>query len=60
MQLLILIIYFHSTGDSERQIIASAMNEYHKNTCIRFVPRTSETDYVNINKSGAGYYTIYV
>ena len=35
-------------ADVQRQIIASAMNEYHKNTCIRFVPRTDERDYIEI------------
>ena len=35
-------------ADIQRQIIASAMNEYHKNTCIRFVPRTNERDYIEI------------
>lgn len=31
------------------------MNEYHKNTCIRFTPKTNENDYVSIQKNGGGY-----
>uniref|UniRef100_A0A2L2Y0Q3 Metalloendopeptidase n=1 Tax=Parasteatoda tepidariorum TaxID=114398 RepID=A0A2L2Y0Q3_PARTP len=30
------------------QKIETAMNEYHKNTCIRFVKRTDEEDYVRL------------
>nr|CAH0106334.1 unnamed protein product [Daphnia galeata] len=33
-----------------RCAIGFAMNQYHKNTCIRFVPRTNETDYIQINR----------
>ncbi|KAI9559341.1 hypothetical protein GHT06_016130 [Daphnia sinensis] len=38
----------------QRQIIAFAMSTYHNNTCIRFVPRTCETNYIRIYKSGRG------
>ncbi|XP_046647129.1 zinc metalloproteinase nas-1-like [Daphnia pulicaria] len=38
----------------QREIIASAMNALHQNTCIRFVPRASEKDYVRITKTGGG------
>ncbi len=31
------------------------MNAYHKKTCIRLVPRTTETNYIRIYKSGTGY-----
>jgi len=37
----------------ERSVIARAIIEYRNNTCLRFVPRTSERDYVHI-MSGAG------
>ena len=45
---LIKLSYILFKADVQRQIIASAMNEYHKNTCIRFVPRTNERDYIEI------------
>jgi hypothetical protein len=32
-----------------RCAIGYAMTQYHKNTCIRFVPRTRQTDYVQLN-----------
>ncbi|XP_046443276.1 hatching enzyme 1.2-like isoform X1 [Daphnia pulex] len=38
----------------QRTVIAFAMNEYHKYTCIQLVPRTSETNYIRILKSGTG------
>ncbi|EFX86899.1 hypothetical protein DAPPUDRAFT_221724 [Daphnia pulex] len=38
----------------QRNIIASAMDAYHTKTCIRFVPRTTETNYIKIYKSGGG------
>uniref|UniRef100_A0A0N8CA37 Metalloendopeptidase n=1 Tax=Daphnia magna TaxID=35525 RepID=A0A0N8CA37_9CRUS len=38
----------------QRQIIASAMSTYHNRTCIRFVPRTTERNYISIFKSGQG------
>ncbi|GIY62670.1 zinc metalloproteinase nas-15 [Caerostris darwini] len=34
----------------ERSIIARSMDEYHKNTCIRFLPRSTETDFVFITR----------
>ncbi|XP_032781961.2 hatching enzyme 1.2 [Daphnia magna] len=38
----------------QRQIIASGMSTYHNKTCIRFVPRTTERNYISIFKSGQG------
>ncbi|GFR04685.1 zinc metalloproteinase nas-13 [Trichonephila clavata] len=34
----------------ERSIIARAIEEYHKNTCIRFFPRNNENDFVFITR----------
>ncbi|XP_050718047.1 zinc metalloproteinase nas-15-like isoform X2 [Eriocheir sinensis] len=39
-----------SYNKQERGIIAMAMNNYHVQTCIRFVPRTVERDYIHIIK----------
>merc|ERR1712110_699368 len=35
-------------GENERANIARAIIEFEKNTCIRVIPRTTETDYVSI------------
>jgi len=37
-----------SFSSSDRAKIMKAINTYHTKTCIRFVPRTNETDYVSI------------
>ncbi|CAL4065514.1 unnamed protein product [Meganyctiphanes norvegica] len=39
--------YFYGT---ERAVIVRAMAEYHKETCLKFVPRTTQRDYVHILK----------
>jgi hypothetical protein len=41
---------------TDRANLQAAINDYHKKTCIRWVPRTSQTAYVNIlrNRNGAG------
>jgi hypothetical protein len=33
-----------------RCAIGYAMTQYHKISCIRFVPRTIQSDYIKINK----------
>ncbi|GIY20493.1 astacin-like metalloprotease toxin 1 [Caerostris darwini] len=33
-------------------VILKGMKNYHDNTCVRFVPRTTEKDYVNIYQGG--------
>ncbi|XP_046456657.1 astacin-like [Daphnia pulex] len=38
----------------QRATIAFAMSDYHDNTCIRFVPRTCEKNYLTLFKSGGG------
>ncbi|XP_028432361.1 high choriolytic enzyme 1-like [Perca flavescens] len=38
---------------SENQLIVNAVQGFHSKTCIRFVPRNNETDYVSVeNQSG--------
>ncbi len=39
-----------SFNSYERGVIAKAMKEYHLHTCIRFVPRVGQTDYIKIMK----------
>ena len=38
----------------EKRVIAQAMRDYHKHTCIRFIPRTKEKDYLTLQKTGDG------
>ncbi|KAM7361905.1 zinc metalloproteinase nas-1-like [Cochliomyia hominivorax] len=48
---------FEIAGDFSRdelEIIAYAIDEYHTKTCIRFIHRTSETDYISIVKGNSG------
>ncbi|KAI8485971.1 hypothetical protein Bbelb_362920 [Branchiostoma belcheri] len=37
---------------SEAAVILAAMADFHSETCIQFVPRTTEQDYVHIRKLG--------
>lgn len=36
------------------QMIETAINEYHRRTCIRFKPRTTEADYISIVNGNSG------
>jgi len=38
-------------SSEERKTIASAMQDYHKKTCLRFVPRKTQSDYLKIIRS---------
>lgn len=40
---------------AERSVIARALMEYHNKTCIRFVPRTIQPDYIVFRTTGSGY-----
>ena len=37
---------FLSTGKEARTSIRKAIREFHKRTCVKFVPRTNEKDYI--------------
>ncbi|KAI9554673.1 hypothetical protein GHT06_019949 [Daphnia sinensis] len=39
---------------AERGVIARALMEYHNRTCIRFVPRTIQPDYIVFRTTGSG------
>ncbi|XP_032781959.2 hatching enzyme 1.2 [Daphnia magna] len=50
------IPYVISSGytSTQRKVIASVMNIYQNKTCLRFVPRTTQANYIRIRKSGQG------
>ena len=35
---------------SVKSLIVAAMDQYHQNTCIRFVERSNQYDYIHISK----------
>merc|ERR1712029_333983 len=35
-------------NNDEMKVIAQGMKDFHEKTCLRFVPRTSERDYIEI------------
>ncbi|XP_005180435.1 hatching enzyme 1.2-like [Musca domestica] len=41
-------------NSQDRAIIEHAIAEYHRRTCIRFVPRTNQADYVSIVSGSSG------
>jgi hypothetical protein len=43
-----------SVPASDRSVLQRCMNEYHTKTCIRFVPKSSERDYLVIKNSPTG------
>ncbi|XP_069993615.1 zinc metalloproteinase nas-4 isoform X2 [Penaeus vannamei] len=47
-----------SYSKSERSTIAAAMAEFHRSTCIRFVPRNAEKDYIHILKGDGCYSSV--
>lgn len=40
-------------GSYERSVIAKAMKTYHEKTCIKFIPRTTQSAYIHLMK-GSG------
>ena len=37
---------------SKREKVLKAMDDFHKHTCIKFIPRTREKHYINIGEHG--------
>ncbi|XP_065073301.1 zinc metalloproteinase nas-4 isoform X1 [Ochlerotatus camptorhynchus] len=51
------VVPFEINGNfraNEMQMIEAAINEYHKNTCIKFVAHMGERDYISIESSSTG------
>lgn len=45
MTILSLVFFLPATATS---LIQSAMQDYHSNTCLRFVPRTTQRNYIKL------------
>ena len=41
-------------SQSNREKVLKAMDDFHKHTCIKFIPRTTETHYINIGEHNGG------
>ena len=41
-------LYFFQYTEKERTVLLNAMDHWENYTCIRFVPRTTERDYISI------------
>lgn len=47
-------VFDSSLSYSDQNIIKAAMNEYHRSTCIRFVQRSNEADYLAFENNPTG------
>lgn len=47
-------VFASNVGSSDRKIIQRAIDEYHSKTCLRFVKRTNEKDYLSFESSNTG------
>lgn len=36
--------------EQQREIVLKAMSNYYENTCVKFIPRSTEYDYINITQ----------
>ena len=41
-------------SQSNREKVLKAIDDFHKHTCIKFIPRTTETHYINIGEHNGG------
>jgi len=44
----------HFLASEQMAIIEASFEEYHTKTCVKFVPRTDETDYIDIQSEQTG------
>ena len=54
-----IFILLNQIGRAEKRVIAEAMLEYHKYTCIRFIPRMQETSFITLQKTGRGFVLLF-
>jgi hypothetical protein len=47
-------VFHSSVPTSDRNTIKRAMDMYHEKTCIKFVPRSNERDYISIENDRSG------
>ncbi|ROT61685.1 zinc proteinase Mpc1 [Penaeus vannamei] len=47
-------VFGNSVNSYERSLIISAMDDFHARTCIRFVERTSQSNYIEIVSNDSG------
>lgn len=47
-------VFASNVGSADRNMIQRAMDSYHSNTCIKFRPRTTESDYLSFESSNTG------
>ena len=41
-------------SQSNRETVLKAIDDFHKQTCIKFIPRTKEKHYINIGEHNDG------
>ena len=44
--------FYENNKASKREKVLKAMDDFHKHTCIKFIPRTREKHYINIGEHG--------
>jgi len=51
------VFFFQNADKEERQVIARGMRHIQDKSCIQFVPRTTEADFIQIVNSNRGCYS---